>query len=232
MEPAKCLSNPPWKKEVVDILQKNLDKGHKGSLNFCFATVKTGSLPRPAVRTVVFRGFVGESWGSEPPSQVSEGNCLARSSLFLVSTDALTAKVEELEQSKGAFEVCWWHAGTNQQIRFNGTAHLYSPRCNVGFPETYLRRYIHTDGNWRWEDERERIWKSHKPEMRGSFRNPHPGTPLDEEKKQKLRIVKLDGDDSGPDMDEAKSRFTLLVLEAKELEILDLDSFPVSLSVS
>jgi len=221
------LSNPPWKKLVTDILQKNLDEGHKESLNFNLATIKPGPKPRPAVRTVVFRGFVGETRDENPSSKLPGGNPPSESSLFLVSTDALMAKVGELEQSGGAFEVGWWHAGTNQQIRFNGTAHLYRRNSAIPFPEAHLKEYIRTSGQWTWDAERDRIWKSHRPGMRGSFRNPHPGTPMNAEKKKKLQVVELDEEDDGLDAREAKDRFTLVVLEVLEIEILDLDPPPV-----
>ena len=138
-------------------------------------------------------------------------------------------KVGELEESNGAFEVCWLHPWTNQQIRFNGTAHIH--RYNgLDFPEIYLKRYIRTLGEWTWERERDRLWKSHKPRMRGTFRNPTPGTPLDAEKKQKLKDVELDSDDDSQEAREAKERFSLLVLEVTQIEILDLDP-PVWISV-
>jgi pyridoxamine 5'-phosphate oxidase len=225
----QLLSNPPWKKAVMEILQKNLDDGHKESLNFTLGTVKPGPNPRPAVRTVVFRGFVGETREDKPPSKLPGGNPPAKSSLFLVSTDTLMAKVGELEQSNGAFEVCWWHAGTNQQIRFNGKAHIYRPNEKVEFPESQLKQYVSLqgEGEWTWENERMRLWKAHKPAMRGSFRNPPPGTPLDEGKKTKLETVELDSEDDGPDAREAKERFSLVVLEVQELEILDLSPPPV-----
>ena len=203
---SQILSNPPWKNVVLDILQKNLDEGHKESLNFQLATIKAGPNPRPGVRTVVFRGFVGETRDDSPP-ELHGRNPPAESSLFLVSTDALMAKVGELEQSNGVFEVCWWHAGTNQQIRFNGIAHVY--RNNPGdFPESHLKQYIRVqgDGEWSWEKERERVWTAHKPAMRGSFRNPPPGTELDDEKKKKLQVVEIDSKDNGPDAQEAKDR--------------------------
>ena len=221
------LSNPPWKELVTNILQKNLDHGHKESLNFNLASIKPGPKPRPAVRTVVFRGFVGETRDDNPPSKLPGGNSPAKSSLFLVSTDALMAKVGELEQSGGAFEVSWRHAGTNQQIRFNGTAHLYRPNAAIAFPEAHLKHYIRTAGQWTWEAERDRLWKSHKPWMRGSFRNPHPGTPMNAEKQKKLKVVHLDDEDDGADAREAKDRFSLVVLEVMEIEILDLDPPPV-----
>ena len=226
MTGANNLSNPPWKKTVTDILQKNLDDGHKESSNFALATIRHGSNPRPAVRTVVFRGFVGETRENDQSSKLTGGNPPAESSLILVTTDALMAKVGELENSNGAFEVCWRHAGTNQQIRFNGIAHIYR-RNGIDFPQAHLKRYIRTDGDWTWEKERDRLWKSHKPAMRGSFRNPPPGTPLNAEKKKKLEVVELGGEDDSQDAREAKERFSLVVLEVTEIEFLDLDPLPV-----
>jgi pyridoxamine 5'-phosphate oxidase len=225
------LANPPWKKTVMDILQKNLDDGHKESLNFQLSTIKPGPKPRPAVRTVVFRGFVGETRDDKLPTQIPGGNPPAESSLFLVSTDAMMAKVGELEQSNGVFEVCWWHAGTNEQIRFNGIAHVYRRNGRGDFPESHLKRYIQVQGDreWTWGKERERLWTAHKPGMRGSFRNPPPGTELDDEKKKKLQVVELDSEDTGPDAQEAKDRFSLIVMEVNEIEILDLSPPPVRL---
>ena len=225
------LSNPPWKKTVLEILQKNLDHGHKESLNFQLATIKPGPKPRPAVRTVVFRGSVGETRGDSPPAQLPVGNPPAESSLFLVSTDVLMAKVGELEQTNGVFEVCWWHAGTNQQIRFNGIAHVYRRNGQGEFPESHLKRYIQIQGDqeWTWDKEHERLWTAHKPGMRGSFRNPPPGSELDELKKKKLQVVELDSEDNGPDAQEAKGRFSLVVMEVNEVEILDLSPPPVCL---
>jgi pyridoxamine 5'-phosphate oxidase len=228
MSVTETLSNPPWKKEVTEILQKNLDDGNKASLNFTLATIKRGSILRPSARTVVFRGFVGESKGSEHSEKLPGGNPPAESSLILVSTDALMPKVGELEESNGVFEICWWHAGTNQQIRFNGTAHVYRKDGKVSFPEKHLNRYIRTQGEWKWEHEYDRLWASHRPAMRGSFRNPPPGTPLNSEKEKKLKVVELDPEDDGPEAREAKTRFSMLVLEVKQLEILSLDPPPVS----
>jgi pyridoxamine 5'-phosphate oxidase len=221
-----CLPNPPWKKIVVDILKRNLDGGHKSSLHLSFATVKLGPPPRPAVRTVVFRGFVGESRDNES-ERVSGGNPQAKSSLILISTDSLMNKVAELENSGGVFEASWSHTGTTHQIRFNGTAHIYRHNGPVEFPDEHLRRYIQTQGDWTWERERNRLWNSHRPSMRGSFRNPAPGTPLDAEKREKLKLVELDSEDDGPDAREAKKRFSLIVLEVLEIEILSLCTIPV-----
>jgi hypothetical protein len=66
--------------------------------------------------------------------------------------------------------------------------------------------------------------------MRGSFRNPAPGTELNEEKKNKLQVVELDSKDDGPEAQEAKDRFCLVVLEVTEIEILDLSPPPVSVA--
>jgi len=46
-------------------------------------------------------------------------------------------------------------------------------------------------------------------------------------RKKKLEVVELDGEDDGEDAREAKERFTLVVLEVTELEILNLNPAPV-----
>ena len=175
----------------------------------------------------MFRGFVGEAEGSNPREKLPGGNLPAVSSLVLVSTDAPTAKVGELDESNGVFEVCWWHAGTNQQIRFNGKAHVYRKDGKLPFPEEHLKHYIQTQGEWKWDREYYRLWASHQPALRGSFRNPPPGSPLNSEKRNNLKVVELDPEDDGPEAREAKSRFSMLVLEIAQLEILNLDPFPV-----
>jgi pyridoxamine 5'-phosphate oxidase len=219
------LSNPPWKKLVKDILQKNLDDGRTDSLFFTLATIRHAQQPRPAVRTVGFRGFVGEDNGKG-----KSRNPGAESSLILVSTDISMSKVRELERSNGVYEVCWWHAGTNQQIRFSGTAHIFRRNQVVEFPEAWLKRYISVKGDkeWTWTNERDRLWRVHTPRLRGTFRNPPSGTPLDcEGKRARLHDVQLAPDDDREEAKEAKERFALLVLEITELEIMDLDPPPV-----
>ena len=57
---------------------------------------------RPAVRTVVFRGFLGETHH------------------LTFATDGRSEKVAELEQSPWA-EVCWYFPVTREQFRFLGT---------------------------------------------------------------------------------------------------------------
>ena len=47
------------------------------------------------------------------------------------------------------------------------------------------------------------------------------------EKQKRLQIAELDEDDNGPEAREAKNRFSLVVLEVMEIEILDLDPPPV-----
>jgi PPOX class probable FMN-dependent enzyme len=63
---------------------------------------------RPAVRTVVFRGFLGDT----------------RRLTF--ATDGRSAKAAELEQSPWA-EVCWYFHLTLEQFRFSGTVVLVGP---------------------------------------------------------------------------------------------------------
>ncbi|APW59625.1 Npun_F5749 family FMN-dependent PPOX-type flavoprotein [Paludisphaera borealis] len=60
---------------------------------------------RPAIRTVVFRGFLGES----------------RTLLF--TTDARSAKRAEIEHKPDA-EICWYFPETREQFRLSGVVRL------------------------------------------------------------------------------------------------------------
>jgi PPOX class probable FMN-dependent enzyme len=73
------------------------------------ATVRENG--RPAVRTLVFRGFLGET---HQPT---------------FATDLRSSKVQEIEQSPWV-EICWYFHVTREQFRLSGTATLAGPAAN------------------------------------------------------------------------------------------------------
>ena len=212
----------PWKRLVLSILQKSKSSAGKDAYNMQLATFSLNR-DRPCNRTVVFRGFVGEKTGAESP-------------LIVVTTDTMMAKAAEIENygSAGApYEVCWWHSATSQQIRFHGRAWLVTQATTLSGKLPATSRVTSTENqNWSWEIEWNSQWKSLSPTMRGTFRNPSPGMALESnEQKQKLSVVKMEtGDEAleNGEGDEARSRFSLVVLQVEEIEILDLDPPPGS----
>ena len=207
---------------VLGILQKSKSSAGKDAYNMQLATLSSAR-DRPCNRTVVFRGFIGENTGAESP-------------LIVITTDTMMAKAAEIENygNVGApYEVCWWHSATSQQIRFHGKAWLVTQAAILSgkLPAVSWVKPIESK-TWSWETELNAQWKSMSPAMRGTFRNPGPGTALEsKEQRQKLKVVKMEtGDEAleNGEGDEARSRFSLVVLQVEEVEILDLNSPPGS----
>ncbi len=95
------MPDEPWRASLDHALERNrLSPSHR------FVQLATIGLDgRPAVRTVVFRGFLGDS----------------RELIF--TTDARSAKRTELERVPDA-ALCWYFAETREQFRFSGVVRL------------------------------------------------------------------------------------------------------------
>lgn len=229
-----------------------MKKGNKDSLNMQLATmpVSSSAPQHPSVRTVVYRGFAGQPRKEDEPTG---GNPIANveSSLVICSSDRLMLKATQVleQQNRGdggnGFEVCWWHQGTQEQIRLSGRAWLYSSptendNVNRGFPgQRLIDQHIsipedQKHGAWTWEGERLRQFAKHSPGLRGTFQNPHPATPLTDEKQEKVKAgITLPGSlEEAKDQDEkekvkaALARFCLVVLECEEVDYLKVDPPP------
>lgn len=222
-----------------------MKQGSKDSLNIQLATMPLSGAPQhPSVRTVVFRGFVGQPRKEDEPNG---GNPIkdVTSSLIVASSDRLMLKSEQIlqqQQSNGSgngFEVCWWHQGTQEQIRLSGRAWLLTGNQdeNASFPAARLRDLIEVpqDGDsWTWEGERKRQFAKHSPGLRASFQNPHPASPLTHEKEQLVKAgITLPGsleeakdEEEAGRIKEALKRFCLVILECQEVDYLRTEPFP------
>ncbi|KAE7999338.1 hypothetical protein FH972_003780 [Carpinus fangiana] len=87
----------PWKQLLLNALESNAHL--KDSSFFQLATI--GSNGRPSNRTVVFRGFQGNS------------------NKIQINTDCRTHKIEELKHCPFA-EICWYFTNSWEQFRING----------------------------------------------------------------------------------------------------------------
>ncbi|XP_059456035.1 pyridoxine/pyridoxamine 5'-phosphate oxidase 2 [Corylus avellana] len=87
----------PWKQFLLNALESNAHL--KDSSFFQLATI--GSNGRPSNRTVVFRGFQGNS------------------DRIQINTDCRTHKIEELKHCPFA-EICWYFTDSWEQFRING----------------------------------------------------------------------------------------------------------------
>jgi len=115
---------------------------------------------RPAARTVVFRGFLGDS------------PCLS------FATDARSEKVAELNASPWA-EACWYFPATREQFRLSGTVRIVGPdSSDLAGRETRERV-------WREMSEPSRLsytWpdpgRAREPSQPFPTAPPDPGEPL------------------------------------------------------
>lgn len=249
--------NPGWKSLMNSVMAENMKQGNKDSLNVQLATLPVtaggkGRRQRPSNRTVVFRGFVGQARKEGEPTG---GNPVAgvESSLVVVSTDRLMLKAAQVasqqktadgaDDGENGFEVCWWHQGTQEQIRFNGRAWLLLPEGhdNAAFPGDRLKQtYVRVgdgsqakDDTWTWEGERRRQFAKHSPGLKASFSAPTPASDMTREKRawhdagKKLDVSAeeecKDDEEARKMLKEALDRFSLLVLEVEEVDYLKVE---------
>lgn len=91
----------PWRSPLARALHRNRSQPH--SRYFQLATVRADG--RPANRTVVFRGFWGET------------------NQLKIVTDARSAKANQIEDSAWG-EACWYFTETREQFRLSGRLRL------------------------------------------------------------------------------------------------------------
>ena len=101
------------------------------------ATLQGGAEPRPAVRTVVVRGFLDDG-------------------RMLISTDMRSEKVAELA-AHSACELCWYFADTREQFRLNGRGHIVAAptarldaRLDLPMQATWAERSNQARQSYTW----------------------------------------------------------------------------------
>ncbi len=171
------------------------------------------------------------------------------SDMLTFTTDVRMEKVQQIfassaghgavEQSQGSggggpVEAVFWIKDVMTQWRFTGQAYIVGPDIEgVGEESSGVRtvksrvgegmRVVREEGkgDWSWQREVSAHFENLSPTMRGSFKNPAPGTPVGTNPKageglgQKI---------SGPleEDDVARSNFRVVVIKADEVEQLDL----------
>ena len=111
---------------------------------------------RPAVRTIIFRGFLPDELSK---CNVGEGE----SCLMTFVTDSRAEKVRHIRETKGPapVEVCWWLHEAGVQFRISGDAVL---AC-ADSAEPHLRHAC------------QMVWDRLSDSTRSTFAWPHPGAP-------------------------------------------------------
>ncbi|KAI9486893.1 MAG: pyridoxamine 5'-phosphate oxidase-domain-containing protein [Benjaminiella poitrasii] len=98
-----------WKKVLQTSLAENINKVGPSATYASLATITPEN--KPAVRTVVVRGFAGEHHAEETSWE---------SDLLVISTNKGSHKIKELEANSN-IELSWYMNGTMEQFRLGGT---------------------------------------------------------------------------------------------------------------
>lgn len=151
----------------------------------------TAAEAAPRVRTCVFRGLFG-SLPANDRNPAQRNPAVFESELPVLTTDARMDKVGEIlldGSGGGQVEAVWWAEEPATQWRVRGTAWLLGPDIDgdgdgARAAREVLRRRMRRrkdnaeDNEWSWSREVTAHFGNLSPVMRGSFRNPPPGTPV------------------------------------------------------
>lgn len=226
----------PWRSTFLSHIQQ------MGTPTFTLSTLHPldGNQFVPRARTVILRGM----WASLPdnPRNPAPLNpAVYTSDLPIITTDVRMEKVPELIGSRhepsasseaqstigGPVEAVFWVEKASSQWRFRGRAYVIGPDIDseAAAPvraalQPWMRAVDEeqTDA-WSWSRELTASFGNLSPLMRGSFRNPLPGTPLTQEPEPGLGLGQ-----EVHDVNDALARksFRVLVIMPEEIDQLDL----------
>jgi pyridoxamine 5'-phosphate oxidase len=175
----------------------------------------SGTFPRS--RSVIHRGIVSPS-SSRP--------------LLLTTTDIRTPKAHQLHANPNS-EATFWFAGPKVQFRIVASTYLLpqsSHPWHASFPAYELTGSENSQFNW--DHERLEAFDGISGHLRASFVRPVPGTPTAsyEEAKKWPETAAKRGEAKEEEekrvVEEALTNFALVVLDAAEVEFLELGPIP------
>ena len=190
----------------------------------------------PRSRTVVLRGL----WASLPsnPKNTAELNPdVYETDLLTITTDARMEKVSELFKSAsgsvsqsgggGPVEATFWAVEAKTQWRLRGHAYVLGPDIDsdaAASVRTAVEEHMRGNGDtssWSWGRELTAHFGNLNPVMRGSFKNPPPGTPLTQKPGPGLELgQKVDNLDD----EIARRNFRVVVIVPEEVDRVDLSN--------
>ncbi|KAM0257533.1 hypothetical protein ACHAQJ_004347 [Trichoderma viride] len=197
----------------------------------------------PRARTVIFRGM----WASLPDNSRNPAPlnpAVYTSDLLAITTDVRMEKIPELIGSRhepsassetrstmgGPVEAVFWAKQPNTQWRFRGRAYVVGPdiESEAAAPvRAALQPWMRVVGGkskeqedaWSWSRELTASFGNLSPPMRGSFRNPLPGSPLTQEPEPGLGLGQ-EVEDVNDEL--ARKNFRVLVIVPEEIDQVDL----------
>ncbi|KAI5463096.1 hypothetical protein BGZ63DRAFT_402437 [Mariannaea sp. PMI_226] len=237
---APVTSPAPWRTAFLEHL-KALDTPTCTFSTLHYEPASTANSPphvSPRSRTVVFRGM----WASLPvnPKNIAPLNpSTYESDLLTITNDARMLKTRELFESAtkaaseaqtgggGPIEAVFWVVPTRTQWRIRGHAYVLGPDVDseAATPtRKVIQKHMRRTGNgdaagWDWNREITAHFGNLSPGMRGSFKNPPPGTPLNEQPPAGMKL--------GQKVDDlhdkiARENFRVVVIVPEEVDRVDL----------
>ena len=225
----------PWLASFVENLQQ------MKMASFVLSTVDNASDangPRsvPYSRTVIFRGF----WASLPENSrntAPKNPDVWDSDLLTITTDARMKKTHQLFSSSpdtnqdsstfkgGAVEAVFWAEQANTQWRLRGHTFVLGPNVDTERGgdvreaiSCYMREKEET-GDFSFSKELTAHFGNLSPGMRGSFRNPPPGTPRSKSPGPGLGLGQV-VDDLHDSI--ARENFRVVIIVPEEVDKVDL----------
>lgn len=214
-------SPAPWRSAFLSQV------GRQDPPTFVLSSLSSSATPR--ARTVVFRGmWAGLPVNAKNPAELNPA--VYRSHLPTLTTDARMGKTAEFmapaagqSGGGGPVEAVFWIAAAQTQWRLRGRAYVIGPDIDsdgAAHVRDALAPHMERTGAagpWSWGRELTAHFGNLSPLMRGSFRNPPPGTPRRQDGGPRLG-QRVDDLEDGV----ARSNFRVVVVVPDEVERLDL----------
>jgi len=200
----------------------------------------------PRARYCIFRGFWAElpenkhndaprnpqAYASELPTFTTD----VRMQKVWQAFNSSPGQAEDVEQAQGSggggpCEAVWWAKNAMTQWRVRGTAFVVGSDIDSDVESSGVRTVkselgarmrvldeVHRDA-WSWQTEVTGHFGNISPGMRGSFKNPPPGQPVDQSYDQSLKLgEKVEHLDD----EVARHNFRVVVIVPDEVESIDL----------
>ncbi|EHA27714.1 hypothetical protein ASPNIDRAFT_201497 [Aspergillus niger ATCC 1015] len=232
---------PPKPAPYLPLLSSHLTSSPT-STSISLTTLSTHPItrtPQPRSRTVEFRGFFptlnlhSSAVQSLKDQHIGLNPDIYESEMIALTTDKRMEKVQEMESSGGVVEAVFWLKEVGNQWRVRGRGVIIGgdpedqgEKEGRGFIEKGLRRKEdggngEGDGEWSWERQVDMYFANHSPGMRGTFKNPPPGTlrsqdPGNPELKLGQKVEDLKDK-------VARENFRVVVIRPEEVERLDVN---------
>ncbi|KAJ2907364.1 hypothetical protein MKZ38_003221 [Zalerion maritima] len=248
---SKSISPAPWRKQFLRDISKlpmatcSFATLHPTSLSHASEPAGTSFDKVPRVRTIVFRGM----WATIPPNErnpAPKNSPDYESDMPSFTTDVRTEKIAELTGTGdgavartssstmgsgggGPVEAVFWVPDTMTQWRLRGTAYIIAPDIETEkgcFAREVLEKKMRPKGSsdgcsWSWTRELTAHFGNMSPKMRGSFRNPLPGAPRDNEPKDPRLGLGQEVSDLEDEI--ARENFRVVVIVPGEVDQVDLE---------